>query len=193
MTDWSWKPDEYTKRVIRRGEKKFHPPVKRESFSNAQITTLIGQLDEKPDPRSEHMARALPASGIPEDFGYAKYPDLRKWIEAEFPTVDPDKTMERFVEYAQDVGRMATIWTACFKRVIRTGIEKKYDGIVVYRAGRQADPKWSGIISLAKQYGFRDSFDYETHTAYTREFETWKDQQKRAPVIEFGPALRQFK
>lgn len=138
------------------------------------------------------MPRTLPASGIPDGFGYGKYPELRKWIESEYPQLDPEKTMSRFIDYAEDSGRMATIWTACFKRVIRTGVEKKYDGIVVYKEGRAADPKWIPILSEVELYGFRGPLPHETPDTYRTQFNFWKAEQKRAPVIQLGSALRGF-
>lgn len=139
------------------------------------------------------MPRTLPASGIPDDFGYTKHPELRKWIEAEYPKLDPEKTMARFIDYADDSGRMATKWTACFKRVIRTGVEKKYDGIVVYRDGRNADPNWTPILSEVEPYGFREPMAHESVGTYRTQFEKWKKEQERSkpksPVIDFGNVL----
>lgn len=134
------------------------------------------------------MPRTLPASGLPEGFGYEKHPELRKWMESEYPLLDPEKTMTRFIDYAQDAGRMATIWTACFKRVIRTGVEKKYDGIVTYREGRAADPAWSRVMSMQADCGFRQPFSYESQSSYEREMQKHIEGQKRAPVVDLFAA-----
>lgn len=136
------------------------------------------------------MNGRLPGTAIQQDFSYEKHPRLREWMDRNFPQIDQDKTMENFIDWASDIGRLANDWEAAFRRIVKIGVTKKYDGIVVYKEGRSADPKWAGVIALAKQYGFREPHTHETHTAYTREFETWRDQQKRAPVIEFGPAIR---
>lgn len=140
------------------------------------------------------MPRTLPATGLPDGFGYQKHPELRKWIESEYPTLDPDKTMARFIDYAEDSGRMASLWTACFKRVIRTGVEKKYDGIVVYREGRAADPRWIPILSEVEPYGFRKPLVHETPESYRTEFNSWKRSQESSrrptPVIDFGNLLK---
>lgn len=128
---------------------------------------------------------------IPEDFGYAKHPELRKWIEREYPTLDPDQTMERFIEYADDSGRMATKWTAAFKRVVRTGMENGWKGICVFKQGRAHDPQWIPVLKEAQLLGFREPEKHESPGGYRTAMEQWKRMPK-APVIEFGDALKKM-
>lgn len=135
------------------------------------------------------MPRQLPASAIPDDFGYGKHPELRAWIQTEFPQLDPDKTMSRFIDYADDSGRMASKWTACFKRVIRTGVEKNYDGIVVYLKGHAGNPKWGELIAEARAAGFREPTELDGLEAYRTELKLFRNRQPHR-VIDFTGALR---
>lgn len=136
------------------------------------------------------MPRQMPASAIPDDFGYQKHPELRTWIQKEFPQIDPEQTMTRFIDYAEDSGRMASKWTACFKRVIRTGVEKNYDGIVVYAKGKAANPKWTELITEARAAGFREPTDLDGLEAYRTELKLFKNRRPQSAVIDFAGALR---
>lgn len=136
------------------------------------------------------MPRQLPASAIPDDFGYGKHPELRTWIQKEFPQIDPDQTMTRFIDYADDSGRMASKWTACFKRVIRTGVEKNYDGIVVYLKGKEANPKWKELIAEARAAGFREPTELDGLDAYRDELKWFLRRPKESSVLDFTGALR---
>lgn len=131
---------------------------------------------------------------IPDDFGFQKHPELRDWTEKEFPRVDPEKTMTQFIEWADDIGRMASKWTACYKRVVRIGVEKGYSGIVVYKNGKYDDPKWKAVLAEAHEIGFREPSPLEpTVGTYRVALETWKSQQKRsdpAPHARFGEHLK---
>lgn len=137
------------------------------------------------------MPRQLPATGIPDDFGYAKHPELKAWIQEEFPTVDPDQTMKRFIDYAEDAGRMASKWTACFKRVIRVGIEKRYDGIVVYRKGKEFDPKWNSTLEEARACGFREPTEKDGLEAYRNEMKGFQRNLPK-PKDERGANVHDF-
>lgn len=138
------------------------------------------------------MPRMTSATSIADDFGFEKFPELKKWLEKEFPTVDPDATMIRFIEYAEDSGRMASKWTACFKRIVRCGMENNWKGICVFKKGKSDDPRWAPIINEVKPYGFRAPQSHETPGSYRTEFELWKGKQKRSSVISFGDALKKF-
>lgn len=137
------------------------------------------------------MARTAPGTTIPDDFGYAKHPELKEWIEKEFPQLDSEKTMTQFIEYAEDSGRIATLWPACFKRIVRAGIDNGWKGICAFKQGRAADPRWQAICALAKQYGFREPLEHESVGGYRTAFDQWKDAEKRSPVVlDFGAALK---
>lgn len=131
---------------------------------------------------------------IQDDFGYQKHPELKTWIEKEFPKLEAEATMTRFVEYAQDSGRIATVWTACFKRVVRTGIDNGWKGICVFKNGKHDDPQWQSILALAKQYGFRaPAPDEPTPGLYRTAFERWKANEKRSDrVLPFENPLKRL-
>jgi hypothetical protein len=133
--------------------------------------------------------KQMPVSGIPE--GFALTGKTEAWVIEKYPTVNIEGTLERFIESALAHGRMYADWQAAFRSWVRKAIENKWDG-VEFKKGREQDPRWIPVLSEAKPYGFRDPLPHETPDSYRSYFNTWKGQQKRAPVIEFGDALKRF-
>jgi hypothetical protein len=136
------------------------------------------------------MARkVMRVTGIPE--GFALTEKTIEWVRLKFPTVNVEGTLERFTESALAHGRMYADWQAAFRTWVRKAIENKWDG-VEFTKGREQDPRWMPVLNEVKPYGFRAPFPHETPGSYRTDFELWKGKQKRAPVIEFGDALKKF-
>lgn len=134
--------------------------------------------------------KAAPISAIPD--GFALTEKTISFVSERFPQVNIDGTLERFTESALAHGRMYADWQAAFRTWVRKAIENKWDG-VEFKKGREQDPKWMPILSEVEPYGFRAPEWHETPETYRTNFNLWKKEQKRAPVIEFGSALRSFK
>lgn len=136
------------------------------------------------------MARkAMPMTGIPAGFKLTETTML--YVSDRFPTVDIDKTLERFSETCEANGTMYADWQAGFRTWVRRNVEEKWKG-VVYKLGRSQDPAWSNIVADAKRFGFRDPEFQETPSSYRVAMERWKDAPKKAPVIEFGDHLKKM-
>lgn len=128
---------------------------------------------------------------IPE--GFVLTEKTIKFVSERFPTVNIEATLERFTDSALQHGRMYADWQAAFRTWVRKAVENKWDG-VEYKKGRAQDPRWVPVLSEAAPYGFREPLPHETPDSYRTQFNWWKDEQKhgRAPVLEFGSALRGF-
>lgn len=138
--------------------------------------------------------RAMSISGIPEDFKLTE--KTIAWVNEKYPTVNIEGTLERFTESAQAHGRMYADWQAAFRTWVRKAIENKWDG-VEFKQGRSQDPRWAPILNEVQPYGFRPPYPMETPDGYRTSFEIWKrkqnvDKPSRAPVLEFGPALKKM-
>ena len=132
--------------------------------------------------------KALPLTGLPEEFALTEKTIAH--VNERFPTVDIEKSLERFCESALAHGRMYSDWQAAFRTWCRRAIEEKWDG-VVFKKGRDQDPRWAPILAEVKPYGFRQPQAHETPGSYRTEFELWKSREKRAaPVIDFGDVLK---
>jgi hypothetical protein len=131
--------------------------------------------------------RRAPASGIPENFKLTD--STLEFCAAEFPNVNIDATLKIFSDKADAGGWLYTNWQAAFRNYLRNS--EKYGG-AVYKNGRAQDPRWKQILAEVAPYGFRAPLPHETPSSYRTDFELWKGKQKRAPVIEFGDALKKM-
>jgi hypothetical protein len=133
--------------------------------------------------------KTLPVTGCPEPFLLTEKTLAR--LAKDYPKVDVEQTLDRFVRKADAIGWMYRNWQSAFLNYCDNG--EKYGG-VVYKQGRAQDPRWIPILSEAAPYGFREPHPHETPDTYRTQFNWWKDEQKksRAPVIQFGEALRGF-
>lgn len=135
------------------------------------------------------MGKSLPTTGIPEDFQLTEKTVAR--VLRDFPTVDLEKTLEKFVLNSEAKGWMYRNWQSAFVNYVDNGAQ--YGG-VFYKTGRAADPRWLPVLSEVKPYGFRDPLAHETPSSYRTSFENWKREDKRnAPAIDFSSALRAIK
>lgn len=152
---------------------------------------LAVTLEDTDATRENNMSKkSAPMSAIPE--GFALTEKTIKFVSERFPTVNIEATLERFTDSALQHGRMYADWQAAFRGWVRRAVENKWDG-VEFKKGRAQDPRWIPILSEAAPYGFREPLSHETPDTYRTQFNWWKDEQKKAPVIEFGQALRSFK
>jgi hypothetical protein len=133
--------------------------------------------------------KQMPVTGIPKDFTLTETTLI--YITTTFPTVNVEKTMERFVDSALAHGRMYADWQAAFRTWVRKAIENKWDG-VEFKKGIEQDPRWTPILSEVAPYGFRKPMPHETPGSYRTEFNLWKGKQNRAPVIQFGDVLKRM-
>lgn len=134
------------------------------------------------------MGKQLPCTGCPEDFALTEKTIAR--IEREYPTVDIQKTLQKFVLQSEAKGWMYRNWQSAFVNYCDNG--KAYGG-VVYQEGPKQDPRWVQILAEVTPYGFRAPQTHETPQSYRTEFEQWKRFDKRSPVIEFGNILKVMK
>ena len=134
--------------------------------------------------------RAMPVSGLPE--GFALTEKTIAWVGERYPTVNLDRTLERFTESALAHGRMYADWQAAFRTWVRNAVENQWSSGVEFKKGIEDDPKWRPILSEVAPYGFRKPMAHETPGGYRTEFELWKRNQPRAPVIQFGDALKRM-
>lgn len=133
--------------------------------------------------------KAAAITAIPDEFALTE--KTKGWVSERFPTVNIEATLERFTDSALQHGRMYADWQAAFRTWVRKAVENKWDG-VEFKKGRAQDPKWIPILSEAGPYGFREPMQHETPDTYRTQFNFWKSEQKKAPVIQFGEALRGF-
>lgn len=133
--------------------------------------------------------KQMPVTGIPESFKLTETTLL--YISVTFPTVNIEKTLVRFTESALAHGRMYADWQAAFRTWVRKAVENKWDG-VEYKKGREQDPAWMPILNEVAPYGFRQPLPHETPGSYRTDFNLWKGRQNRAPVIDFGAALKKI-
>lgn len=137
------------------------------------------------------MPRKAAATAIPESFALTE--KTITWVSEKYPTVQIDETLERFIEKALADGWMYADWQSGFRTCVRKGVDNGWNSIVRFKKGRAQDPKWIPILSEASPYGFREPLPHETPDTYRTQFNFWKDDQKRkAPVLDFGAALRGF-
>jgi len=135
--------------------------------------------------------RAMPVSGLPE--GFALTEKTIAWVGERYPTVNLDRTLERFTESALAHGRMYADWQAAFRTWVRNAVENQWSSGVEFKKGKEDDPRWQPVLAEVAPYGFRAPLPHETPTSYRTDFELWKGKQKRtAPVIDFGQALKRF-
>jgi hypothetical protein len=78
-------------------------------------------------------------------------------------------------------------WQAAFRNYVRMG--PKFGG-VVYREGRESDPRWQIVLAEARRYGFRPPQEHESPKGYDTALGDWKQAQKRAPVVLQLPIKR---
>lgn len=135
------------------------------------------------------VKRAMPISGIPEDFALTE--KTVAWVSGKYPTVNIEGTLERFTESAQAHGRMYADWQAAFRTWVRKAVENKWDG-VEYKEGRSQDPKWTAILNEVQPYGFRGPHPMETPQGYRTSFEIWKRTQTTPRVVSLGNALKKM-
>jgi hypothetical protein len=135
--------------------------------------------------------KQMPVTGIPKDFALTETTLL--YITQTFPTVNIEKTMERFTDSALQHGRMYADWQAAFRTWVRKAIENKWDG-VEFKKGREQDPRWQPVLAEVAPYGFRAPLPHETPSSYRTDFELWtgKQNRDRSPVIDFGSVLQRF-
>lgn len=122
--------------------------------------------------------RRAPATGIPDDFRLTE--STEDFLNAEFPTVNAQKTLEIFRDKAEAGGWLYSNWQSAFKNYVRNG--QKFGGIV-YNAGREQDPRWQPVLAEAMPYGFRAPLDHETPNGYRVAFESWKTKEKRSENV----------
>jgi hypothetical protein len=134
--------------------------------------------------------RSMPVCGLPE--GFALTEKTVAWVNGRFPTVNIERTLERFTESALANGRMYADWQAAFRTWVRNAVENNWSSGVEFKKGREQDPRWVPILSEAAPYGFRAPMPHETPDGYRTEFNTWKKNRARAPVIEFGDHLKKM-
>lgn len=133
--------------------------------------------------------KQMPVTGIPAGFKLTE--TTLSIVSDRYPTVDIDRTIERFTESALAHGRMYADWQAAFRSWVRKAIENKWDG-VEFKKGREDDPRWKPVLSEVAPYGFRAPELQETPDSYRTAFNSWKRERHRAPVIEFGSGLKRF-
>lgn len=131
--------------------------------------------------------RRSPASGIPENF---KLTDATlDFCAAEFPKVDIAPTLKIFRDKAEANGWLYSNWQAAFRNYLRNS--EKFGG-AAYKQGIAEDPRWKPVLSEVAPYGFREPERQETPDSYRTAFNIWKRNQQRAPVIDFGDALKRM-
>ncbi len=109
------------------------------------------------------------------------------WMAARYPTVDIAETREVFCDKAAAKGWSYRDWQAAFRNYVRNG--RKFGGLV-YKAGRDQDPRWMPVLAEARQYGFREPTTAESPAGYKTALDAWKTAQKRAPAALVLPIKR---
>lgn len=130
--------------------------------------------------------KQMQVTGIPE--GFALTEKTLAWVDARYPNVDFDGTLERFTESALAHGRMYADWQAAFRTWVRKAIENKWDG-VEFRKGRIQDPRWKSVLEDARKYGFREPEIQETPDSYRSQLSRWVgnlDANKKGTVVDFS-------
>ena len=136
------------------------------------------------------MAKTLPLTGCPEDFQLTEKTFAR--VERDYPTIDIQKTLNKFVLNAEAKGWMYRNWQLAFVNYCDNGAQ--YGG-VFYKSGRAADPLWIPILTEAKPYGFRDPYPHDTPSSYRTDFNLWKSREKKSTppgTIDFAGALKKL-
>ena len=141
---------------------------------------------------AEMTKKTMPVGGLPE--GFVLTEKKIAWVDERYPSVNIERTLERFTESALANGRMYADWQAAFRTWVRNAVENKWSSGVEFKKGREQDPAWMPILGEVRPYGFRAPMPHETPGSYRTEFNMWKDKQKRAasPVIDFGSALKKM-
>lgn len=134
--------------------------------------------------------RVMPMSGLPEDFALTE--KTIAWVDERFPTVNVERTLERFCESARANGRMYADWQAAFRTWVRNAVENNWNSGVEFKKGREDDPRWKPVLSEVQPYGFRAPEPQETPDSYRTAFNLWKRDRARAPVIEFGDHMKRM-
>lgn len=103
---------------------------------------------------------------IPADFGYAKHPNLREWIERKYPQLDADETMEAFIDAAPNFKKdEAKDWQARFRTCIRIAMANKWSGICVAKKGFEVDMRWQETMAKARDIGFTKTKEGERRSS----------------------------
>lgn len=135
------------------------------------------------------MAKSLPCTGCPEDFQLTEKTIAR--IGRDHPTVDIEKTLDKFVLNAEAKGWMYRNWQSAFVNYVGNG--NMYGGIF-YKQGNAQDPKWIPLLAEARSYGFREPTALEpTPGTYRTALESFKRSAKRATILPFENVLRVMK
>lgn len=113
------------------------------------------------------------------------------WLAQKCPTVDVDETIELFKDNAAAKAWAYRDWQAAFRNYVRNGA--KYGG-VIYKNGREHDPRWQPILHEARKYGFREPGENEPPNGYRTAFEMWRAtpkprSEKVVPLAERLPGF----
>lgn len=134
------------------------------------------------------MPRGKPKLTDVESSGFALDDGIRHWIAEKFPRVDPDATLELFIDKALAKGWQYANWPAAFRNYVRNG--EKYGGLALRKG--MADPAFDPLMQEAKAIGFRMPMRLESAGAYRtalREFD--KVSCKRAAnALKLGLAVK---
>lgn len=191
--DWSWKPNEDTKRALRIGNRKCTPPKTGAGrIDPLRAERIADQL--KIQIEADIMKKTLPVTALPADFKLTE--KTIALVSAKYPTVDIESSLERFVETAEANGWMYADWQAGFRTCIRKGVDNGWNSIVRFKEGRAHDPRWISVLSEVAPYGFREPLEQETPSSYRSAFEFWKktQQQSRSTgAVDIRGALRALK
>ncbi len=122
---------------------------------------------------------------LPDDFRLTE--KTLEWLAAKSPTLNIDETLEIFRDKAAAKGWSYRDWQAAFRNYVRNG--RKFGGLV-YKAGRDQDPRWMPVLAEARQYGFREPTTAESPAGYKTALDVWKTAQKRAPAALVLPIQR---
>lgn len=137
------------------------------------------------------MRKTTPVRGIRDDEMYSL--TVFDWAATKYPTVDVEATFEVFADHCKTHGSMYADFDAGLRTWIRNGVDRDYGGIV-FKRGKEADPKWVSLLADARQYGFREPYKSEPPGAYRTDFEMWKSKQKTSNNVSplIADALKKF-
>lgn len=120
------------------------------------------------------MVRKLAEKTLcPEDFTLTEKTLER--MARQYPTVDIERTLEKFVLNAESKGWVYANWQMAFINYVDNA--DKYGG-VYFKQGKVQDPAWIRVLREANQYGFRGPLPHETPSIYETQFNLWRTAPK---------------
>lgn len=120
--------------------------------------------------------------------GFALDDALREWLDREWPTIDPVKTVELFRDKALAKGWVYADWNAAFRNYIRKSLEW---GGVAHKPGLH-DPAFSHLIEHARSIGFRMPQPHESAGVYRTALNEYDKNSAVKQSSLFGNVLRRI-